>query len=211
MKFNKKYFDEIYTEDSLIDGDFNAKDHAKYLHYLMKVVEVPVNSVIDFGFGKAKLLYEVQKTFKASRVAGLDVSEYAYQNLKKKSWVEDVGVELFNMSITDFTPPEESYDLALCNSVLQYVPDDELERAVQCLAYSAKYIYLHIPTQEDYKKLKDMIQFEDPYAIQRPTKLYDELFDNYFKFVGWGLLESRYQVEEEFSLFFDTLFRFPRN
>lgn len=207
MSLEKKYFEQIYSKDSLIDGDYNAKSHAKYLFSLFGVVEAEVCSIVDFGFGKGNLLYECLKLFRPSKVAALDSSEYIYEKMKKKSWVKDWDVKLHHLEIQDFKYPQKAFDLGICNSVLQYVPDHLLETCVERMSYSCRYLYLHVPSFEDYSRLKDDVDFKDPWAIAREDKVYRDLLSHYFVKVGWGLMESKTNVEADGSAFFDSLYR----
>ncbi|MFK8139298.1 MAG: class I SAM-dependent methyltransferase [Bdellovibrionales bacterium] len=209
MRFGEDYFRKIYDENSLIDGDFNAKSHVDYLKATFKLLEFPLETVADFGFGKAKVFYELYRTLKPKSLYGLEVSEFAFQNLNDSGWLKrSSGVEIENIGLCDFVPPEASFDIGVCNSVLQYIPDVELEKAVSILAYSCKYIYLHVPTKEDYGKLEESLNFKDPYALQRSDKEYRDLFSYYFTPVSWGIMESKYLVENMNSCFFDSLYRF---
>ena len=207
MSLEKKYFDEIYAKDSLIDGDYNASSHARYLKSIFELVEADVSSLVDFGFGKANLLYQVLKVFRPGRVKAIDNSEYAFQNLIKKHWVKQWKINCYHQGILDFEPSPKAFDLGLCNSVLQYVPDEDLELCIERMSYSCRYLYLHVPTTEDYEKLKDHSDFVDPYAHKRSDLIYRELVSRYFVQVSWGLLESKTHVDVENSAFFDSLYR----
>lgn len=207
MSLEKKYFEQIYSKDSLIDGDYNAKGHAKYLYQLLSLLEVEVSSLVDFGFGKANLLYECLKLFKPAKVEALDSSKYIYDQVSKKSWIKEWGVGLHNTEIQNYKPPQKAFDLALCNSVLQYVPDHLLEECVERMSYCTRYLYLHVPTREDYSRLRKDVDFVDTWAIARGDQLYRDLLSKYFVKVSWGLMESKNNVEKDCSAFFDSLYR----
>jgi trans-aconitate methyltransferase len=207
MSLEKKYFDEIYAKDSLIDGDYNASSHARYLKSIFELVEAEVSSLVDFGFGKGNLLYQVAKTFKPGSITAIDNSSYAYEALLKKHWVKQWKLDCRHQGILDFEPSQKAFDLGLCNSVLQYVPDEDLELCIERMSYSCRYLYLHVPSREDYEKLKYFSDFEDPYAISRGNEVYRELVSRYFVSVSWGLLESKTHVDVENSAFFDSLYR----
>jgi ubiquinone/menaquinone biosynthesis C-methylase UbiE len=206
MNFEKQYFDQIYAKDETIDGDYNSRDHAHYLYGLFRVMGIHVSSIYDFGFGKGTLLRDVSKKLEAVHIGGCDISNYAYTQLKKKPWAQDYKLhvsEIYNLKI-----PRKPYHLGLCNSVLQYVPDKHLKKTIHILAKSCKYVYLHVPTLEDYKLLKKDLNFHDPYAIQRKSKLYEKLLGEEFYFVSWGLLESKAFTKYSSSPFCDSIYRF---
>ena len=83
MSFEKDYWSEIYA-DRLIDGTFNAAKHADYIKSIFALSEFPVRSIIDIGFGKAKLLEQIGKKINPDRIIALDVSNLMVETLKKK-------------------------------------------------------------------------------------------------------------------------------
>ncbi len=206
MKFNKAYFDKLYPKNETIDGDYNSKDHGEYLKTLFHLMGIHISSVYDFGFGKGTLLRDVSKKLEATQIHGCDISPYAYEKLKKKKWSKDFKLEIseiYNLKI-----PKKAYQLGLCNSVLQYVPNDKLKKSIDVLSKSCKYVYFHAPTQEDYKILKKDLNFTDSYAIQRKNHVYEKLLKDKFTFVSWGLLESKKFSSHKNSAFTDSLYRF---
>lgn len=206
MSFNKTYFDRLYPKNETIDGDYNSKDHAEYLHAIFKLMGIHVSSIYDFGFGKGTLLRSVSRKLEIVHIGGCDISEYAYQNLKKKKWAADFKLQV--KEIYQLAIPKKPYHLGLCNSVLQYVPDQHLEKSIDVLSKSCKYVYMHIPTAEDYKILKKDLNFTDSYAVQRKDELYKRHLNKKFTFVSWGLLESKQFSKHKTSPFTDSLYRF---
>ncbi len=204
--FDKKYFDDLYPEADTIDGDYNSKDHAKYLSSLFRLMGIHGSRIYDFGFGKGTLLKDIAKNLEATHIAGCDVSVYAFNKLKQKQWAHDWKLKVSD--IHSLKIPKRPYDLGLCNSVLQYIPDKHLEKSIAVMASSCKYLYLHVPSKEDYIILKRDLSFSDPYAIQRSDRHYKKLLSKYFHFVSWGLLESKNFHSHSSSPFSDSLYRF---
>jgi trans-aconitate methyltransferase len=188
MDFNKEYFQKMYPKDGYIDGDFNAREHAAYLKGLFGLMEQDVKSIVDFGFGKGELLHHVSKAFEAKKVEGLDVSTFAYNNLKKKTFAQ--GWKLHVCPVHE-APGKAVFDLGLSNSVLQYIEDRHIEATLQRMAEKVKFLYFHVPTKEDYGVLKKVLDFKDPYAKQRSNRFYQEHVAKYFTIVAWGVLESK--------------------
>lgn len=207
MSLDQKYFEQIYSKDSLIDGDYNARSHAKYLQSLFHLVEVEVSSIVDFGFGKGKLLYECLKSFKPGRASAIDNSEYIFNKAMGQSWVKEWRVDMKQQAIHEFKPPTKVFDLGICNSVLQYVNDNDLEDSVERISYSCRYLYMHVPSKEDYQRLREDVDFHDTWAKVREDQVYRELLSKYFTKVSWGLWESKTMVEKDYSSFFDSLYR----
>ena len=188
MEFTKEYFQKMYPKDGNIDGDFNAREHAAYLKGLFGLMEQDVHSVIDFGFGKGELLAQVTKTFDCHKVEGIDVSQFAYDNLKKKGIARDWKLHVCPVHEA---PGKAVFDLGLSNSVLQYIEDRHIEASLKRMAERVKFLYFHVPTKEDYGMLKKVLDFKDPYARQRPNAFYQEHVLKYFSIVAWGVLESK--------------------
>jgi trans-aconitate methyltransferase len=206
MKFTKEYFDKLYPQFETIDGDYNSKDHAQYLDAIFKLMGIHASSIYDFGFGKGTLLRDVSKKLESAHVKGCDVSEYAYQSLKNKKWAKDFKLEvseIYNLKI-----PKKPYHLGLCNSVLQYVDDRNLEKSIEVLSKSCKYLYLHVPTKEDYVLLEKNLNFVDTYAHHRSNEFYTKILKKRFTFVSWGLLESKKYIQYKTSAFGDSLYRY---
>jgi len=167
---------------------------------------VHVSSVYDYGFGKGTLLRDVSKELEAAHIRGCDISPYAYESLKKKKWASDFKLEV--SEIHNLKIPKKPYHLGLCNSVLQYIAEDNLKKTIDVLAKSCKYVYFHVPSKEDYKILKDDLNFTDSYAIHRQNKVYEKLLKEKFTFVSWGLLESKKFSTHKTSPFTDSIYRF---
>ena len=59
MGFDRKYWEENYSQPFTMDGIGNAKEHAKYLKAFFELEQVDISSIADFGFGYG---YLFQKT-----------------------------------------------------------------------------------------------------------------------------------------------------
>jgi len=192
------YWSRFYGDRYCIDGDFNAKEHARYVRSLLDLVGYTVQSIGDYGFGKGKLLYEFYKAFRPVRIVAVEPHEERVKDLRKKKWIQNSHIQIYQSNLEDFNPKYLSYtplDLGICNSVLQYVEDRKLETILERLARFNKLLYVAVPTQNDYIRMKKELGFNDPYARARPLKVYRRLFSKYFWFVGLNLLESRYNIE----------------
>lgn len=188
MEFNKDYFQRMYPKGAYVDGDFNAREHAGYLKGLFGLMGQEVNSVIDFGYGKGELLHRVSSSFDCKKVEGLDISDFAHSNLKKKPHARDWKL---HVCAVHEAPGRAVFDLGLSNSVLQYIEDRYMEASLKRMAEKVKFLYFQVPTKEDYSVLKRVLDFTDPYAKQRPKSFYQEHVAKYFTIVAWGVLESK--------------------
>jgi trans-aconitate methyltransferase len=194
LVLDETYWNSLYGDGYDIDGHFNAKEHAKYAKSLMDLMDVKVQSLGDFGFGKGLLLREFNRAFKPARVVALEPSIDRVEELRKQKWISSTHIQIHNQTLEEFDPPYLSYaplDLGICNSVIQYIPDRELKKVIEKFAKFTKFLYFNVPTKNDYIRMKKEIGFEDPYAHQRDLKFYKKLLSPYFHFVSFNLLESK--------------------
>ncbi|BDA80705.1 methyltransferase [Leptospira kobayashii] len=202
-EFDETYWSEIYGNGLDVDGSYNAKQHAQYLHTLFQLMEIPVYKIADFGFGKAILLREFVRSFAPVKVFAVDASKDAYEDLLKKDWVKKSDkfhiyhspLESFHLAKLEREPVE----LGICNSVIQYLPDSVLDQLLEKLAKYCNYLYFTVPTKEDYAVMKKEMNFVDPYAYQRSAKQYRKLLSRDFEIVSYNLLQSKWLGEKGFK------------
>ncbi len=201
--FESEYWTEIYGSGLDVDGSYNAKQHANYLHSLFALMEIPVYKMADFGFGKGLLLREFVKAFAPVKVYAVDASEDAYLELIKKDWVKKSDkFHTFHSPLEDFHLPKlerEPVDLGICNSVIQYIPDKVLPEVLEKLAKYCNYLYFTVPTKTDYDLMRKEMNFSDPYAFERTAKQYRKLISRDFEVVGYNLLQSKWLGEKGFK------------
>ncbi len=207
--FDLKYWKEIYGSGEDVDGTFNAKEHALYLKSIFKLFGIDVHSLADFGFGKGFLLQRMIQAFQPGRVFALDASVEMAERLKNSKWIYSSNIAVNVGTIQGLNveiAKQAAFDLGICNSVLQYIEDEEIELAVEKMAKMTKYLYFSVPTKDDYSRMKKEIFFEDPYAFSRSKKFYMKKISKFFTFVSYNLLESKINIRD--SRFNDEIFRF---
>lgn len=203
--FEEGYWKDIYGSGCDIDASYNAKEHARYLKSLFDLMEFPVRSIMDFGFGKGLLLKAMVKEFQPNKILAIDPSEVMLDELLKKPWIRSHNISILNetIEILDDTLLKQSpYKLGICNSVVQYISGD-LGPVFQKMHSLVDYLYFSVPTDKDYKRMEKELQFTDPYAYARSRSYYRKKISKYFRFVSWNVLESK-RVEK--SPFNDELF-----
>ncbi|MDF3820359.1 class I SAM-dependent methyltransferase [Leptospira sp. 96542] len=201
--FDESYWSEIYGNGLDVDGSYNAKEHANYLHALFRLMDIPVYRIADFGFGKAILLREMVKTFSPVKVYAVDASQNAYEDLKKKDWVKRSDkFHIYHSSLENFILPKlekTPVELGICNSVIQYLPDSEIPKVLERMAKYCNYLYFTVPTNVDYAEMKKEMSFIDPYAYSRSAKKYRKWLSRDFEIVGYNLLQSKWLGEKGFK------------
>ncbi|MCE9500202.1 MAG: class I SAM-dependent methyltransferase [Leptospira sp.] len=206
--FEQAYWSDIYGRGDDVDGTFNAKEHARYLHSLFSLLKIRIRSIFDFGFGKGVLLREFSKLFEPLKIVAVDPSVQMVEAIRTCDWIRKYNAAIIHNSIQDLEPAKFKYapfDLGICNSVLQYIPDSELQTAVEKISLLAKYVYFTVPTDQDYDRMKKEIKFQDPYAYHRSKNFYLKKLKPFFTFVSFNVLESRIVKECQFE---DEIFRF---
>lgn len=214
MSFTKEYWDKNYYDPKSMDGIGNAKSHAKYLKSFLELEQVDISSIIDFGFGYGYLFQEMMKAFLPYKAYELEPSEYAFKKASKRKLkpVESTELELKCETIQKWCErkdgPKSRFDLGLCNSVLQYIPDNELPFILETIARRVKYLYLSVPTDIELKRQREEVDFHDSYALKRSYDFYYRILSKNFTFISSKFLESKYYFNKETTLFTDLLFRF---
>lgn len=206
-RFEEDYWQRMYGELNTMDGVVNAAAYGKYMKSLCELMEISVVNLADFGFGLGYLLREVVRYLKPSRLFLLDPSQYACDQLRKKKWLNSYLYHLENTPLQKMKIPAQKFELGLCNSILQYIPDKEMDRVVKKMATSCQYLFFAVPTLEDYDAMRAENGFEDPWAFQRDRHYYQDVLAPHFTQVSWRFLESRHLVSRDHSLFDDSLFR----
>lgn len=201
LPFEDIYWRDIYGDGLDVDGTFNAREHALYLHSLFKLMNVKINSICDIGFGKGVLLKEFARTFKPSKILAIDPSKQMVNELIAKVWVKKYNIAVRHGTIDHFNG---HYTLTIFNSVAQYIAVDDLQFIFKKLAKFSQFIYFSVPTINDYKRMKNEIDFEDPYAFKQSKKKYLAAIRPYFNIVSYNLLEKK----KSSTAFNDEMFLF---
>ncbi|OLY58767.1 SAM-dependent methyltransferase [Leptospira santarosai serovar Guaricura] len=201
LPFESEYWRDVYGSGTDVDATFNAKEHARYAKSLLDLMEIKINSVADFGFGKGILLKEMLRTFKPGRVLAIDPSERMLDELLAQKWIRAWNISVLNTTIQELDLTyfiHLPFDLGVCNSVVQYIKGD-LRPVFEKLHKIVKYLYFSVPTKDDYIRMKKDIHFEDPYAYVRTKQQYLKMVGPYFRRVGFNLLESRLVGDSRFT------------
>lgn len=213
MEFDSEYWKQNYSEPETMDGIGNAKQHVNYLKSFFELELVDVSSVIDFGFGYGYLFQKMLKAFLPYKACGLEPSTFAFDKARSRKLrpVESMKLELLNESIEAWCARKESkkhrYDLGICTSVFQYLPDENLEKILPIMAQRVKYLYLTVPTDKELDRQISDLDFKDTYALRRSREYYREVIGKHFTNISSKLWESKHYFDEESTLFTELLYR----
>ncbi|MFZ4712515.1 MAG: hypothetical protein ACOYL6_02275 [Bacteriovoracaceae bacterium] len=214
MKLDKEYWEKNYSEPMEMDGIVNAKTHATYLKSIFELEYIGISSIIDLGFGLGHMFREMVMTFEPTKVAGIEPTELGFNEFKNRegALISDYKIKLFQEDLLTWARTDRKvksrFDLGICTSVLQYLPDEELKEIIPIMAERIKYIYLTVPTDKELLRQVSELNFEDEYAIRRSKSFYYKLLSQHFTFIGSRVLESKSYFNEDTTAFTDLLFRF---
>lgn len=211
--FDKKYWDENYSDPMSMDGVGNAKEHVKYLTSFFAIEHVDISSVVDLGFGYAHLFREMLKAFKPYKAAGIEPSPYVFQKAKpdKIRPVASTSLKLYQEDLVTWCNTERKdnkFDLGICTSVLQYLSDKDIKKVLPVISQRVKFLYLTVPTDVELKRQVEELDFKDEYAIHRTREQYRKLLRPHFTFISSRVLESKHYFDEETTPFTDLLYRY---
>ncbi|MBG59969.1 MAG: hypothetical protein CME67_03445 [Halobacteriovoraceae bacterium] len=213
MGFDRKYWEENYSQPFTMDGIGNAKEHAKYLKAFFELEQVDISSIADFGFGYGYLFQKTMKQFIPYKALGIEPSEHAFNKAKKRKLapVESTKLKLENCTLQDWCAQEDkpklNYDLGLCCSVFQYLDEKDLNSIIMTLSRRIKYLYLTVPTNKELDRQIEDLNFDDKYAYRRSSEFYKKVVGQGFTNISSRIWESKHHFNEETTLFTDLLYR----
>jgi SAM-dependent methyltransferase len=205
--FSEEYWEKMYApeKDVIIDGQDNSVQHANYLKSSFDLAGIQIDSIVDIGCGKGILLNAMLKKFSTKHIHAYEPSQFMYEFLKTRKWYFQAKPSIYNLGLQDIQF-KRTFDLGICNSIFQYIPDSEVSACFKKLASSIRYLYFAVPTTEDYKVMKSDVHFQDKDAKSREKKFYLEKLSPYFSIISMNILESKILVKD--SNFTFELYRF---
>ncbi|MCB9789216.1 MAG: class I SAM-dependent methyltransferase [Deltaproteobacteria bacterium] len=211
------YWRECYAEPELMDGVFNAEDHAAYLDRIFALEGVSVRSMVDLGFGLGHLTDAMIAALRPYEVEATEPSAWARERALARGLgraralgrparprIRDLDLLTWCQEPARPVP----FDLGVCTSVLHYLADDELATVLPALALRVRYLYLTLPTAVDLERQVRAEGFFDRHAHARTRERWWELLGPHFVCVANRLLESRPLRDPDSVAFEDDLFRF---
>jgi len=211
--FEADYWKDNYSQPLSMDCIGNAKQHVQYLKSFFELELIDVSSIIDLGFGYGYLFQRMLKTFIPYRARGIEPSRFAYSKAtaRKLKPVESMKLQLDNISLQDWSEEEDSkknsFDLGICTSVFQYLPEKELKSLIPVMSRRLKYLYLTLPTDIELDRQIEDLNFKDEYALRRSRDFYRKLLAPHFTNISSKVWESKYHFDEKTTLFSDLLYR----
>jgi SAM-dependent methyltransferase len=138
-------------------------------------LQLPVRRILDMGCGLGWFKRPLLKIFPKAQYVGVEYSDYL---CKQHGWRHGSAVDYQGRG---------QFDLIVCCDVLQYLDDHVAVKALGNLArLSRGAMYLHIPTQADWRQVVDPSGTDDRVHV-RPASWYQQHLRRRFTHVGNGV------------------------
>jgi len=140
-RFDRAYYDRYYGDEKT--RVTSAEDTARLARFVVGYLEylgVPVRSVLDVGCGIGLWQRALDALAPTASYTGLEVSAHI---AKEQGWVHG--------SLARYRGPRA--DLVICQGVLQYIADHEIERSIENLArLTGGALYVEALTRSDWEQ-----------------------------------------------------------
>jgi len=152
---------------------------ANFVLAYMAFLKLPLKQVLDVGCGlgywRAPLLAAQPKL----KYRGIEYSEYL---CRKFGWTQSAAQDYLD---------SRKYDLIICQSVLQYLPDKAALKAIKNFACMSRgVLYLEAPTKQDWAKNVER-ESTDGDVYLRTAAWYRRALKPYFRDAGGGVFVVR--------------------
>lgn len=128
---------DLFDKYGRSDGGFDTLGNAIAFVSPARILE------IGCGNGRNFPLYDMMKI---GEVVGQDISTSALELAKKRGFH---AIRLMETPISELTFPENYFDLAVSNRVLQHIPPQDVGMAAAAVCRMARYIYINEATPEE--------------------------------------------------------------
>lgn len=186
-RFDARYYEKWYGNDEEDRADIAERSLRFVLSYI-DYMDSSIATVLDLGCGVGLWKAALAKQAKAVRYTGVEYSEYL---CRKHGWQHG--------SAADYAPGR-TFDLVVCQGVLQYLDDADCERAIANLAkLSRRFMYLEVLTRADAEHVcdPDGTDFE---VHVRHARWYAKRLKERFVNLGGGLYAKPAMREHYFEL-----------
>src|SRR5690606_28120838 len=105
----------------------NVKEHLAYVKSFFALENVDISSIADLGFGHGVFFRKLLKTYLPYKALGIEPSLHIFKKASATKWkpVPSTELTLLNIDLKTWCNQKENhvFDLGLCMSVLQYIPN----------------------------------------------------------------------------------------
>lgn len=180
--FEQRYYEsEDFWEDSL-------QDNANVNRIQRTAILVPkdVKNLVDLGCGNGVFLNHLMSLRPELRLTGVDRSQSA---------LKYVQTTTINSSIDKLPFDDNSFDCVSCLEVIEHLPIDLYNRAIQEIArVAAKYIIISVPYKEDLEEsFNKCPRCKSTFSYELHVRSFsDNDMGNLFRPLGYECVSSEY-------------------
>lgn len=172
--FDKLFFKRFYAS-APVHSRRKIETLATAVHNMCAWWDVSISRVLDVGAGRGYWRDWYASFHPRVKVISIDVSEHACTKYHHE--MRDIST----------WQPNRSFDLVICQSVLQYLSNKSADAAILHLASATKQVmYLEVPTTSDLKYVVDR-QSTDLDIYSRTGEWYRKRLLKHFVHAGAGL------------------------
>ena len=177
--FDAAYYERHYESESRVHGPKEIGHLATMITSYIAWLGGELRSVLDVGAGPGLMRDHFRAHLPHVRYRSTEVSSYA---------AKKYGHERCDISVWC---ADESFDLIVCQGVLQYLTDEAADRAIAHLGRMAGgFLYLEAITRSDLVNVCD-IERTDVAVHARSGSFYRTRLARHFHFVGCGLYYAK--------------------
>ncbi|MCR9248162.1 MAG: class I SAM-dependent methyltransferase [bacterium] len=184
-RFDAAYYEQYYENATTCVSDQQTiRRLAAFVAGYLEHLDIPVRSILDIGCGVGHWQGVCRELWPEASYHGVEISEYLCDKL---GW--------HHASITDLDPTDlrrsGTFDLVICQGVLQYLSDRQAARAINNLgAWCDGALYLEALTARDWRENVDR-QRTDGEVHLRAGEWYRKRLTRHFQNCGGGVFASR--------------------
>ncbi len=174
--FGEAYYSRFYRDPATrVRGSGHQARLAGFVFGYLSHLGLPVRRALDLGCGLGHWRTSLARWHPRASYAGVEFSPYLCARF---GWEEGSAADYVGRG---------TYDLIICQSVLQYLPDEGVRKAAANMARLCRgAVYLEIITAEDWRQHVDQ-SVTDGKAHMRPAQWYRKELGEHFRSAGGGL------------------------
>lgn len=179
-RFDESYYRRFYLDPSTRVHDPKSQRRlAAFIFSYLDYLRIPVRRVLDVGCGLGHWRRELAARRPGASYTGVESSDFLCRTL---GWEKATAAGYRGRG---------RFDLVLCQSVLQYLDDDEANRSLANLARLCRgALYLEAVTRGDWEERCDR-NATDGRIHLRPAAWYKRAIGRHFVGIGGGLFLPR--------------------
>jgi SAM-dependent methyltransferase len=183
--FEADYYQRYYdNEETRVSDVSEIRRLATFVAGYLQYLQIPVHSILDVGCGVGHWRTVSKELWPKARYYGVEYSEHL---CKQYGWQQGSAA---NLNATDKLG-RSTFDLVVCQGVLQYLDDRAATAALKNLAkWSDGALYLEALTDKDWQENCDQTVTDGDVHL-RPGSLYRERLSKHFQDCGGGVFCSR--------------------